>query len=302
MVLVTFILLLAIHSDARDLPELTDIDCCPEAQLGLYLYLAKLSSLTYQTPEDEMIVAKHGCAALVRMDEHDNLIIAFRGSVSPFISRATIQTRYLIDLLRLRRYQDWFQTNILQSLGFLPAQYLEAANMVVQEIQKYPSAKGIFITGHSKGGGVAEAAAAVAWLEPEIPREVKERIMAVTFNAAVVHVNNWQILYERSDPVLVRKYLQGDVPRVDAVIMRDDFVPKIGWRNRRLKPFVNLFVIKPRERISAADQHSIAVVIGELEERIGIYNPSNKQPTTGRQSFIYADPVVKSSKHRQLAR
>jgi hypothetical protein len=124
MTLGLLVLLPAFHSGARDLPEMTDINCCPQDVLAFYLYLANYSSLAYQVPEDEMVVAEHGCAALVRMDEHDNLIVAFRGSVSPFIDRALVPTRYLLDILRLRRYQDWFQTNILQSLGILPAQYV----------------------------------------------------------------------------------------------------------------------------------------------------------------------------------
>lgn len=286
------------HSGARDLPEVTSIDCCPQDVLTFYLYLANYSSLAYQVPEGEMVVAEHGCAALVRMDEHDNLIIAFRGSVSPFIDRALVPTRYLLDLLRLRRYQDWFQTNILQSMGILPAQYVEAADMIVEQIQAHPTANGIFITGHSKGGGVAEAAAAVAWLEPEIPRDVKERITTVTFNAAVVNLRNWRVLYKKTDPTLLTPYLQGDVPRVDAVIMRDDIVPKVGWRNRRLKPFVNLLVIDPSERIWSADQHSITVVIAELEKRLGIYRPEENRQDSVKRSIIHADPVSRPKKRR----
>jgi Lipase (class 3). len=170
--------------------------------------------------------------------------------------------------------------------------------MIVEQIQSHPDANGIFITGHSKGGGVAEAAAAVAWLEPEIPREVKERITIVTFNAAVVNARNWRVLYKETDPALLTPYLQGDAPRVDAVIMRDDLVPKVGWRNRRLRPFVNLMVIAPSERISAADQHSIAVVIAELEKRLGIYRPEEKPQEKTRRSFIYADPVRRIDKRR----
>lgn len=296
--LLAFVPLLAIPSGARDLPEMTSIDCCPQDMLGFYLYLAKYSSLAYRVPEEEMIVAEHGCAALVRMDENDNLIIAFRGSVSPFIKRATVQTRYLVDLLRLRRYQDWFQTNVLQGMGFLPAQYIEAADMIVDQILLYPSAKGIYITGHSKGGGVAEAAAAVAWLDPDIPQEVKDRIITVTFNAAVVHANNWRVLYKATEPEVLEPYLQGNVPPVDAIIMRDDFVPKVGWRNRRLKPFVNLLVIEPSEPMWPADQHSIAVVIDELEKRLGIHIPDETDEEGTRRSRIYADPVTQNKSPR----
>lgn len=287
------------HSPARDLPEKISIDCCSQDTLGLYLHLAEYSSLAYRVPEEEMLVAEHGCAALVRMDSNDNLIVAFRGSVSPFIDRATLPTRYLVDLLRLRRYQDWIETNILQSFGHLPEQYVEAAELIVEQIQKHPHAKGIFITGHSKGGGVAEAAAAVAWLDPDIPPETKRRIVTVTFNAAVVHTNNWRVLYKATEPALLKPYLKGDTPRVDAVIMRDDFVPKVRWRHRRLKPFVNLVVIEPSERIWPADQHSIAVVIAELEKRLGIHRPSPDEPKHSGISIIHSDPVPRKQKGRR---
>lgn len=279
VLLLVFVLLPATRSEAKNLPEVIDINACTEEALTLYLYLAEYSSRVYGIDEDELVVGPHGCAALVEMDEHNNLIIAFRGSVNPIIRRvrhATMQARYLVDLLRLRRYQDWFQTNILQGLGFLPAQYIDAAELIVDEISKHPTANKIFITGHSKGGGIAEAAAAVAWLDEDIPADVKQRIMAVTFNAAVVHLNNWRILYKESDPALVKAYLAGDVPKVDAVIMRDDIVPKIRWRNRRLRPFVNLVVIDPSEWIWPADQHSIAVVIDELKRRLGIRQPQTE--------------------------
>lgn len=309
----TLLLLLAsLHpapqTDARDLPEKTDINCVPKELAELYLYLAKYSSLTYQVPEEELIVAKYGCAVLVRMDADNNLIIAFRGSVSPFINRATIQAQYLVDLLRLRRYQDWFQTNVLQSLGFLPAQYMEAAELIVEILQEYPNASRIYITGHSKGGGVAEAAATVAWLSPHVPDELKKRIMAVTFNAAVIHAHNWKKFkkyYSKEDPVRYEAYLHGDAPRVDAVIMRDDVVPKIRWRDRRLKPFVNLVVISPTERMRTAHQHSIAVVIAELEKRLGIYQPPAAAPQHHNNPilpFVYDDPVTENKTLEQRRR
>lgn len=274
---------LAGTSSAAHLREWMSVDACSRDLQRLYLKLAEYSMKTYHVPEEEMIVATNGCAALVEMDDRNNLIVAFRGSVIPVYDRALQPAKELIRLMRLRSYQDWFQTNVRQSMGYLPAQYTEAAQLLVDQMLKHPYASRVFVTGHSKGGGLAEYAATAAWLSSYLPATLKERLYVATFNGAVVTAKNWAALESQVSPFLLEPFKRGNAPRIDAVIMRDDFVPKVDWRDRRLRPFVNLVIINPIRDIWATQQHSIAAVIEELKRRVdgGLFCPIGDAPPDG---------------------
>lgn len=259
---------------AQNARDRISLDDCPPDLIRLYLSLAQYSSLAYKTPERELAVSPGGCVAMVLQDYENNLIIAFRGSVIPDeYARQNPDSPHGV-VMRLRAIQDWLETNLTQFFGQMPVQYIEAADLAVQVILRHPNANRIFITGHSKGGGQAEFATAAAWLATDIPPQVKSRIMGVTFNAAVVREMNWQRLYDFADDPLVDHYLQGNTPRVDAVIMRDDIVPKMSSIERHPPPFLNLVVIEPITDRWPADQHSLSVVIEELEKRLsGAHSP-----------------------------
>lgn len=278
LVTVCLVFLLTRYSYAQQEPNHVSIDACPPELIELYLTMANYSKLAYHVPEHEMVVLPEGTAALVHRDQNNNLIIAFRGSVMPLSRSESKLDPIRGALYRLRSFQDWIETNVAQSLGHLPKQYVESAQLVIDQILKHPNVNRIFITGHSKGGGEAEFATAAAWLASDIPPQLKTRIMGITFNAAVVREMNWQRLYDYADDHLVDAYLQGYVPRVDAVIMCDDFVPKKDSLERHPRPFLNLVVIEPTEWLWAVEQHSIAVVIDELERRLKKNNPRQPQP------------------------
>lgn len=273
LVAVALVLLapLAEHGHAKNRnrpPPAVNINDCPPELVQLYLYLAHAAKAVYDEPEETHIATEGGCVARVRVDEAGNLVVAFRGSVMPPDSDDHNLDPILRELARLRSRQDWLQTNIRQAFGLMPRQYIEAMDVLIDVLRRHQNANRIYITGHSKGGGEAEFATVAAWLSPDVPDHVKTRMTTVTFNGAVVNELNWRRLYELFHPMTVDAYLRGRVPRLDAVIMRDDIVPKIDSSERHPYPFVGLVVIDPTWDIWIPQQHSIRTVIAELERRV----------------------------------
>lgn len=239
----------------------------PEGELRLFLALAELSREAYDDGAEGLSVTPSGCVALVREVGRGAVVIAFRGSMladrdpdrKPFSNLGGKVVR--------RNYRDWVATNLKQVAGFLPRQYLEAAEVVREQIRLHPDATRIYVTGHSKGGGAAEYAAVDAWLALGAKSEGQPRIVAVTFNAAVVRERNWRRLYRTHSAEAVRKLREGRAPDSVAVVMRDDPVSKIAARER--EDFTRIVELEPSRQLSAGEQHGIDVVIEELKRLLG---------------------------------
>lgn len=231
--------------------------------LDYYLFLAKASQLAYEDAPDGLVETESGCVALLLQNGGGDVAVAFRGSVvgdrqkrHPFSSlggRAVRQT-----------YRDWAATNLKQVTGFLPRQYLEAAEIVAKQAAALPVDKRLYVTGHSKGGGAAEFAVVAAHLNPDLSSAQKERIHCVTFNAAVVAAMNWKRLqrqYPRSDMEAVRRLL-AEPGKLVAVSMAGDLVSRIGAGED--PAFGTRLLIPPHEEMSALAQHDIATVVFEI--------------------------------------
>lgn len=271
------VLFAAFPSSAREAGPLNINDCSPDL-IRLYISLAYYSKMAYDIPESGQMVTPSGCVATVVQDYGNNLIIAFRGSVMPPMKDRNDPHPALADLLRLRSFQDWIETNLPQSSGELPRQYVEAANLAIDQIMRHPNVNRIYITGHSKGGGEAEFAITAASLSSAIPDHVKAKMMAVTFNAAVVRAKNWRRLLESCDEPQLERYFMGIVPRIDALSLYDDPVSRVDSVDRRKPPYVNWVVIDPTEDLWAHQQHGIALMITELENRLkGIFPQTRRK-------------------------
>lgn len=238
---------------------------CKTGELRLYLALAEACEDAYDDSQSGLESTPSGCVALVRTDHVGNLIIAFRGSMlgdrNPkhrFSSFGGANIR--------RNYRDWVATNLKQTAGFLPRQYVEAAELVEEHILEHPVDKLVFITGHSKGGGAATYAFVGANLSSAVSREQAERMRCVTFNAAVVREQNWRRLYRRPGR-------ESDAPQreplrnsIRALCMRDDPVSKIAMSEERA--YVRRMIITPTSDLTANEQHGIRVIIDELESEL----------------------------------
>lgn len=231
--------------------------------LEYYLFLAEASQLAYEDAPDGLVETPSGCVALLLQNGDGDVAVAFRGSVvgdrqkrHPFSSlggRAVRQT-----------YRDWAATNLKQATGFLPRQYLEAAELVAKQAAELSVDKRLYVTGHSKGGGAAEFAAVAAHLNPDLSAAQKKRIHCVTFNAAVVAATNWKRLqrqYPRSDMEAVRRLL-GEPGKLVAVSVAGDPVSRFGADEQ--PAFGTRLAIPPHEDMPALQRHDIATVISEI--------------------------------------
>ncbi len=232
------------------------------AQLQAYRDLAVACEQAYADDQPGLVTTPAGCVALVREDVRGNLVIAFRGSMlgdrnpqHPFSNLGGKNMR--------RNYRDWVATNLKQTTGFLPRQYVEAAEVVAERLRSHPPDKYVLITGHSKGGGAATYAAVAARIAPEVSPEQADRMRVVTFNAAVVREQNWRRLFRR------REERKGEAPvdtppnSILAFTMADDPVSKIGQDEER--NYVRRVVIEPTGELTPMEQHAISAVIGEFE-------------------------------------
>lgn len=241
------------------------IDRYGPADMEAFLALAYASEMAYDDSQPGLETTPSGCTALVRKDADGNVVIAFRGSMHrdrkprrPFSNLGGANIR--------RAYRDWVATNLKQTAGFLPRQYVEAAALVEELVRETPVDKRISITGHSKGGGAATYAYIAASVSPDVAPEQARRMHCATFNAAVVKEMNWHRLFRRlrGDPVAAERELASD--SVFALVMEDDPVSKIAAGEERR--YVKRVVIAPTRDLSSGQQHAIRVIIEELEKRL----------------------------------
>lgn len=233
------------------------------ADLRRYLFLAEAAKASYDETSPDVQTTPSGCAALVREDSEGDLIIAFRGSMLTDRSRKGPFSTFGGATMR-RNYRDWAATNIKQAAGFLPRQYNEAAAMVERLAQAHPVDKRVYVTGHSKGGGVAAYAAVAACLSEKVDAEHSRRLRVVTFNAAVVRKRNWRRLFRRYAKQQVEDVLRhlAESRMICAVTMRDDPVSRFAADERA--PFEHTVVITPTNESASFEQHGIDAIIVEL--------------------------------------
>lgn len=236
-------------------------------ELALYLDLAKACRDAYDDNVPGLSQTPTGCVALIREYGGRDLIVAFRGSMiadrnpkHPFSSFGGANIK--------RGYRDWVATNLKQTTGFLPRQYIEAgelvADVMLREAGRLPPGGRVYVTGHSKGGGAAAYAFVAAMIDPDLTPEQTERLRCVTFNAAVVRERNWRRLFR-----LQRREASDVEPAAGSIVslcMRDDPVSKLAAGEERR--YVRRIVIEPTRDLSPGEQHGIAAVIDELAARL----------------------------------
>lgn len=236
----------------------------PDAgEARLFLHLARMSRESYEDSPG-IVTTPAGCVALVREYADGNLVVAFRGSMMGDRDPDRKPFSNLGGKIMRRNYRDWVATNLKQVTGFLPRQYVEAAELLLEQIRLHPEAKHVYVTGHSKGGGAAEYAAVNAWLsrdDGDLPP-----VTTVTFNAAVVRERNWRRLYRTHSEESVRNLRGGDAPSVTAVFVRGDPVSDIARDER--PSFSRTVELVPTEDLSAGERHGIDSVIQALERLI----------------------------------
>lgn len=232
------------------------------AQLRAYWDLAVACEQAYDDGQPDLVVTPAGCAALMREDERGNLVVAFRGSMlgdrnpkHPFSNLGGRNVR--------RNYRDWVATNLKQTTGFLPRQYVEAAELVAECLRTHPVDKYVLVTGHSKGGGAATYAAVAARLADGVLAEQAERMRVVTFNAAVVREQNWRRLFRRVEERTDEASIDTPERSILAFVMADDPVSKIGRDEERR--YVRRVVIEPPGELAPMEQHAIRAVIDAFE-------------------------------------
>lgn len=249
------VILLSCAAPAAETPAPVDWRRC--------LALAEAAGASYDETSPDALTTPSGCAALVREDSEGNLVIAFRGSMLTDRTRKGPFSTFGGATMR-RNYRDWAATNLKQATGFLPRQYEEAAALVERFVLAHPADKRVYVTGHSKGGGVAAYAAVAACLSEKVDAERARRVRAVTFNAAVVRERNWRRLFrrharQRVDDVLGRL---ADSRAICALTMRDDPISKIAAGERA--SFEYTVVIVPTAELSPMEQHGIDAIIAEI--------------------------------------
>lgn len=262
-ILLAFLFLLPVPAGGMSAAE--SLDDCGAAEVNLYLALARASEMAYDDSQPGLEETPSGCVALVREEADGSLIIAFRGSML----RDRNPEHAFSDLggANVRRaYRDWVATNLKQTAGFLPRQYVEAAAVVEAHVREHPVDKPVYVTGHSKGGGAATYAFIAAGISPNVPGKKVLRMRCVTFNAAVVKEQNWRRLFRRpkgETPVPETKLSAGSV---HALVMADDPVSRIAASEERR--YVKRIVIAPSPGLTPNEQHTIRAVINELEKRM----------------------------------
>lgn len=236
------------------------------AQLQAYRELALACEQAYDDAQPDLVTTPAGCVALVREDGGGNLVIAFRGSMLG--DRNPEHAFSNLGGANIRRnYRDWVATNLKQTTGFLPRQYVEAAELVGDRLRKHPVDKYVLITGHSKGGGAATYASVAARISPEVSPEQAARMRVVTFNAAVVREQNWRRLFRRTEERTGEAPEDAPPRLILAFSMADDPVSRIGRGEER--NYVRRVVIEPAAETAPTEQHAIRAVIRELEKAMG---------------------------------
>lgn len=157
-------------------------------------------------------------------------------------------------------------TNLKQSTGFLPRQYVEAASLVEEHVRRHPPAKLVYVTGHSKGGGAAAYAYVAAGLSSAVTAEQAGRLRCVTYNAAVVREQNWRRLFRSLGRGAGRSGREPAAGSIRALVMQDDPVSKIAASEER--NYVKRIGIRPTSSRGAREQHGIEAVIDEIRERL----------------------------------
>ncbi len=241
-----------------------NLDHASAGELNLYLALAKACEQVYDDSYDNLIVTPSGCVLSTQTDSYGNLIVAFRGSMladrnpkHPFSSFSGANLR--------RNYRDWAATNVKQAFGFLPRQYIEAIDVLEKLLIQHPIDKYVFVTGHSKGGGIATYASVVVRYSADIRPEHVQRLRTFTFNAAVVREQNWRRFFRRLDPDLNLHERKTPPGSIVALCMRDDPVSKIAALEER--DYVRRITITPSAELSPNEQHGILAIINELGKR-----------------------------------
>ncbi|MCC8179937.1 MAG: hypothetical protein LIP23_03370 [Planctomycetes bacterium] len=202
---------------------------------------------------------------MIRPDADGNLVIAFRGSLLGDRTPKHRFSNFGGENIR-RNYRDWVATNLKQTAGFLPHQYLEAASLVIERVGSYPVDKSIYITGHSKGGGAAAFSYVAACLASELSAEQVARLRCVTFTAAVVREQNWRRLFRghrRDTATAAREPAAGSIVSLS---MADDPVSKIMAAEER--NYVKRIEIPSTGDESPYEQHAISVIIDELKAEL----------------------------------
>ncbi len=208
-----------------------------------------------------------GCIARVSSDLTGTVTIAFRGSLLTDRSKKGRFSTFGGATWR-RNYRDWAATNLKQTAGFLPRQYLEAADLVRDIMLAQPAGTNLILTGHSKGGGAALYAAASVCIEPEVRARIGS-LRVITFNAAIIHPRNWRRLYRLHaiEPDAAEQAIRQNA-QYYSLVMRDDPVSKIGGDERA--DFENVIVLAPApDDLPALQQHGIEAIIDALRKQIG---------------------------------
>lgn len=253
-------------------------DACSLTELALYLALAHASEQAYDDSQPGLESTPSGCVALVRDDADGNLIIAFRGSM---LGDRNPRHRFSnLGGANVRRtYRDWVATNLKQTTGFLPRQYVEAASLVEKHALAHPADKLIYITGHSKGGGAATYAYVAASVASATSRRQAGRLRCITFNAAVVKEQNWRRLFRRLGQDAAITVKEPAAASVTALIMSDDPVSQIAASEER--GYVTRITIAPSTDLPPLEQHAIRTIIAELEKlKKTAEQQSRQRPTT----------------------
>lgn len=240
------------------------LNACSPAEVRLYLALARASELAYDDNQSDLEKTPSGCVALVREDAEGNLIIAFRGSM---LRDRTPRHRFSDfggENVR-RTYRDWVATNLKQTAGFLPRQYVEAASVVEKFVRQHPVDRLVYITGHSKGGGATAYAFVAASVSADVSERQARRMRCVTFNAAVVREQNWRRLLRRlkGDAAAAEKEIPSG--SILSLVMRDDPVSKIAASEERR--YVKRVYMDSTTDLTPNEQHGIRVIIDELEKK-----------------------------------
>ena len=238
-----------------------------EGEIRLFLNLARMAKASYDDSSD-IVTTPAGCVALVREYGNGVLVVAFRGSMLGDRDPDRKPFSNLGGKVMRRNYRDWVATNLKQVTGFLPRQYIEAAELLLEQIRLHPDATRVYVTGHSKGGGAAEYAAINAWLSRDRPG--LPPITTVTFNAAVVRERNWRRLYRTHSDESVNSLRGGDAPSVTAVFIQGDPVSDLARDER--PSFSRTVELVPSGEMSAGERHGIDAVIRELERLAGSEN------------------------------
>ena len=242
-----------------------NVDACAPAEVKLYLALANASERSYDDSRAGLEETPSGCVALVEEDADGNLVIAFRGSMH---RDRTPEHRFSnLGGANIRRtYRDWVATNLKQTAGFLPRQYVEAAAVVEKHVRGHPVDRLVYVTGHSKGGGAATYAYVAALVSQDVSKKQARRLRCVTFNAAVVKEQNWRRLFRRLEGDAAKAEREVASASVCALVMADDPVSKIAAPEERR--YVKRIKITPTTDMTPNEQHGIRAVIGELEDRV----------------------------------